>query len=156
MAASSNRRPAPLPRTPSSTMNQRRWAIPAPRSFTSMASDPTIRPFRSHVHRCRPQLRDRPYGCSFCIDIARTRVLHSLLRCDLILDGRIESFDVIRVLKDPEPSASSRLGDGHLMKFFAFDCNARRRGRLFRGMGGHGGELVAHLSIPLILAPPSG
>lgn len=38
------------------------------------------------------------------------------------------------------------------MKFFAFDRKAAQRGRLLRGMGGDGGALVAHLSIPLILA----
>ena len=41
----------------------------------------------------------------------------------LILNSYVEFLCFIGVLKDSEPATSSRLRDGYLMKFFAFDRN---------------------------------
>src|SRR5271165_1511365 len=64
-------------------------------------------------------------------------------RAEFALNSCIESLGLVRVLKGSEPPACSRLGDGHLMKFFAFDCNAAQARATFAW---HGRPMVGRWS----------
>src|SRR4029077_17529291 len=52
---------------------------------------------------------------------------------DLVLNGRVKSLGFGLVLKGPEPGSFSRLRDGHLMKFFAFDSYCTQARTTFAG-----------------------
>jgi len=53
---------------------------------------------------------------------------------DLVRTEQFAPFSIL-FASGQRPPASSRLGDGHLMKFFAFDCNAAQARATFAWQG---------------------